>query len=146
MAWIVGLFAVIANPAAQSANRGLDGLIDSVLRSGHDGRLPPHLSLVLGIGAGDVPLEVRQAVVRNGPEVRAFNVCVANHGDIVILRTNEATQNTKAFLLSTTGKLRSAVSYHTGGQARHIPAAEAGIAAADEVKFWTLPAQHAPER
>lgn len=135
-AWLAGVCAMLLNLPAQSARPGLEDLIDSVLRGGRDGQLPPHLSLVLGIGSGDAPLLVKQAVLRDGPEVRVFNVCVANHKDIVILRTNELQQGTKAYLLSTTGKLRRAVSFRAGEQPLQTPRVEADTAAAAEVTFW----------
>ena len=73
--WTIGVIAIVVFLSAHGAGRGLDDLIESVLRSGRDGRLPPHLSLVLGLGTGDTPLEVKQAVLREGPEMRVFNVC-----------------------------------------------------------------------
>jgi hypothetical protein len=135
-AWIIGAFALLANVGAQGAGPALDGLIDSVLRSGRDGELPPHLSLVLGLASGDAPLAVKQAVLRDGSDVRVFNVCVANHKDIVILRTNEQERNTKAYLVSAKGNLRKAVSFEAGGQPQPIPAAQARAATAAEIQFW----------
>ena len=135
---------MLLNPSAHSARPGLENLIDSVLRSGRDGQLPPHLSLVLGIGSGDAPLPVKQAVLRDGPEVRVFNVCVANHQDIVLLRTNELQQSTTAYLLSTAGKLRRAVSFRAGEQPLQTPVAKADAASAEEVKFWTDLGQRSP--
>ena len=136
-AWAIGAFALLFNLSAQGTRPGLDDLIDSVLRNGRDGHLPPHLSLVLGLGTGDAPLEVKQAVLREGPEVRVFNVCVADHKNIVMLRTNEQKKITKAYLISTTGDLRKAVSYEAGEQPHLTPKEAASAAAADEIKFWT---------
>lgn len=135
---------MLLNLSAHSARPGLEDLINTVLRSGRDGQLPPHLSLVLGIGFGDAPLPVKQAVLRDGPEARVFNVCVANHQDIVILRTNGLQQGTKAFLLSTTGKLLRAVSFRAGEQPMQTTVAEAHAASAEEVKFWTGLGQRSP--
>ena len=143
--WSIGLLALISLPA-HGANPILDGLVDSVLRHGRDGQLPPHLSRVLGIG-GDTAVDVKQAVLRDGPEVRVFNVCVANHKNVVILRTNEQERITKAYLVSAAGRLRLAVSFHAGGQTRQTPTAEASAALADEIKFWTeFRQRRTPER
>lgn len=142
--WLIAVSILLVNPPAQGASRALDDLVAAVLRNGPDGRLPPHLSLVLGIGTGATPVAVKQAVLRERSEMRVFNVCVANHDDIVILRTDESEHNTKAFLLSRSGKLRSAVYYHAGEQPRRIPVTQAGAGAAAEVKFWTVPARLAP--
>jgi NADPH-dependent glutamate synthase beta subunit-like oxidoreductase len=137
-AWVAGVCAVLLIHApAKGAHPALDAVIDSVLRNGRNGQLPPHLSLVLGIGAGDAPLDVKQAVIRTGPEVRVFNVCVANHKDIVILRTNEEQRTTRAYLFSTAGKLRKAVSFVAAGPPQLTPAPEAKAALADELTFWT---------
>lgn len=143
LARLFGLCAVLVVLAAHSARPKLGDVIDSVLRNGRNGQLPPHLSLVLGIGSGEAPLEVKQAVLRNGSEVRVFKVCVANHENIVILRVNELQGNTKAYLVSTSGKLRKAVSFRAGEQPQQTPAAEADAASAEEIKFWTGLRQHA---
>jgi hypothetical protein len=136
-AWVIGTLAMLFNVSAHGTGPGLDDLIASVLRNGRDGQLPPHLSLVLGLGSGDAPLEVKQAVLREGSEVRVFNVSVADHKNIVILRTNEQKHSTKAYLVTTNGKLRKAVSYEAGGEPHMTQKAAAGGAAADEIKFWT---------
>jgi hypothetical protein len=136
MPWSVALFVVLANPPAHAAPTGLGNLADTVLQKGLDAQLPPHLSLVLGIGTGDA-LAVKQAVLREGVEVRVFNVCVANPEDIVILRTNEQKRTTRAFLVSRGGKLRKAVTYEGGGPPRETPPAQAAAALAAELQFWT---------
>jgi hypothetical protein len=141
-AWILGVFAMTVSLSAQVARTGLNDLIESVLRNGKDGQLPPHLSLVLGLGTGDAPLGVKQAVLREGHEVRVFNVSIANHQDIIILRTDEQDGNTQAYLISASGKLRKAVSYHVGAQTRRTPTSEARAASAEEIKFWLGQRQH----
>jgi hypothetical protein len=134
--WIAGTLAALLSLQALGANPGFDAIAQSVLHNGRDGQLPPNLSQVLGIGKG-APLVVKQAVVRDGAKVRVFNVSVVNPKDIVILRTNEQEGTTKAYLLSATGKLRLAVSYHAGDAPRQIPTAGAVAESADEVKYWT---------
>jgi len=135
--WIAGTLAALLSLQALGAHPGFDAVVQSVLHNGRDGQLPPNLSLVLGIGKGDAPLIVKQAVVRDGPKVRVFNVSVVNPKDIVILRTNEQERTTKAYLLSATGKLRTAVSYHAGEPTQQIPTAGAISESADEIKYWT---------
>jgi len=130
------LVVMLAGLSAHPAGSRLGVLIDSVLHQGLNAQLPPHLALVLGIGTGVEPLAVKQAVLRDWPEVRVFNVSAPNHKDIVILRTNEKERTTMAYLVSTTGKLRKAVFFHAEEQARQIPAAEANAALRDEIKFW----------
>jgi hypothetical protein len=135
--WIAGTLAALLSLQALGARPGLDAVAQSVLHNGRDGQLPPHLSLVLGIAKGDAPLIVKQAVLRDGPKVRVFNVSVVNPKDIVILRTNEQERTTKAYLLSATGELRLAVSYHAGEPTQQIPTAVAIAESAEEIKYWT---------
>ena len=146
LSWIVAALAALLSLQALGAHPGFNEVAGSVLHNGLDGQLPPHLSLVLGIGSGEAPLKVKQAVLREGPEVRVFNVSVVNPKDIVILRTNELQQTTKAYLLSTTGKLRMAVAFRAGEPTQQIPSADAKAAAADEVQFWSNLGQRAPDR
>ncbi|MGH8277289.1 MAG: hypothetical protein ACRETH_11400 [Steroidobacteraceae bacterium] len=137
MTWSVAACAVLACLAAYAAPAaGLGNLADTVLQKGADARLPPNLSLVLGIGTGEA-LAVKQAVLREGAEVRVFNVCVANPQDIVMLHTNEHERTTRAFLLSRDGKLRKAVAFRAGGPPRVTPPAQAKAGFAAELKFWT---------
>jgi hypothetical protein len=137
LGWIAGALAALLSLPALGAHPGFDEVVGSVLRNGHDGQIPPHLSLVLGIGTGDAPLSVKQAVLREGPEVRVFSVSVVDPKDIVILHTNEQEGTTKAYLLSAIGKLRMSVFFHAGGPTQQIPSKEAIAAAADEIKYWT---------
>jgi hypothetical protein len=133
----IGVLIVLTSIPAAGALPRFAELIESVLQKGPEAQLPPHLSLALGIGTGDAPLAVKQAVLRDGPEVRVFEVRMANHKDIVILRTNEQEQTTRAYLVSATGKLRKAVFYKAGAEPQQIPPAEAHAALANEIKFWT---------
>ena len=132
----IAALAVLTCAPAAGAGVGLGGLVDAVLLKGLDGQLPPHLSLMLGIGKGN-SVAVKQAVLRAGPRVRVFNVSVANHQDIVILQTNEQTRTTEAYLVSSAGKLRTAVSYEAGGQPHVMPRSQALTAVTAEIKFWT---------
>lgn len=136
--WSFALFAMAAALPALGAGAGLDVLANTVLQKGLDGLLPPNLSLVLGIGTGNA-VPVKQAVLRNGALVRVFNVCVADHDDIVLLRTNEQKRTSRAYLVSRDGKLRKAVSFDAGGPPHLVPAARAKTAFSAEIRFWTHP-------
>jgi hypothetical protein len=143
--WLFGILAISAHLSAQGDDHPVRGsgaaalaeIIDTVAHDGRDGQLPPHLSLVLGLGDGSSPLHVKQAVLRDGSGVRVFNVSSAERKDVVILHTDEKRQTTKAYLLSRGGDLRDAVSYRAGGQPQRMPASEANAGAAAEIKFWT---------
>jgi hypothetical protein len=145
--FLASLFAMPAAPAVADSGAEFRDVVESVLQNGLAGELPPHLSLVLGAGSGEMPLKVKQAVLRTGTDVRVFSVCVINQKDIVILRTNEQARTTKAYLFSPNGKLRNAVFYQAGGVPRSTPAAQASAESAAEIKFWTgLRRPHAPGR
>ncbi len=123
--------------SAQGATHPLEALVDAVVRKGPDGELPAHLSAVLGVNGVNQRAAVKQAVVRDGANVRTFNVCTANRNDLIILTYNEQSQSTKAYLVSTTGALRKAVDYHTGAAAHERSLADARGDFAAELKFWT---------
>ena len=126
---------VAANPAPATAEIG--SLTQLALRSGSDGTLPPHLVEVLGMGTHVAGLPVRQLVIRAGQEVRVFNVSVANHADLVILRHDEAARTTAAYRLWAKGTLRRAVSYTDGSDSRAMPQTEAQSRFAGEIKYWS---------
>jgi hypothetical protein len=127
--------AVAANPARATAEIGL--LTQLALRAGSDGTLPPHLVEVLGMGTHVAGLPVRQLVMREGQEVRVFNVSVAKHTDLVILRHDEAARTTAAYRLSAKGTLREAVSYSDGSESRPMSATEAKSRFAAEITYWS---------
>jgi hypothetical protein len=132
---IAVLTLLISLPVLGGSGKFQD-LADMVSHRGVDAQLPPHLSLVLGIGTGEA-LPVKQAVLREETVVRTFNVCVANPKDIVIVRTEEKERTSQAFLVSSGGKLRKAVAFREGGTAQPIPSANATAGLAAEVKFWS---------
>jgi hypothetical protein len=123
--------------SAQGATRPLTRLVDAVLRRGPDSQLPAHLSVVLGLSAMEKPTPVKQAVMRDGYRVRTFNVCAANHDDVVLITYNERSRSSKAYLASPAGELRKAVSYQAGAPAEVRSPADARSDFADEIKFWT---------
>ena len=136
--WLVIVVAVAAAVVAArgAATHSLKPLIDAVIRNGPDSQLPAHLSVMIGVSQVEQTTAVKQAVARNGAVVRTFNVCVANHDDVVILTYDEQSRSTKAYLSSATGTLRKAVSYQAGAPAtvRPLPAARDDFA--KEIKFW----------
>ena len=143
------LFAAPESPAAAPAVSpapalsAIGSLTQLALRVGSDGTLPPHLVSVLGVGAHGAGLPVRQLVLREGQEVRVYNVSVANHSDLVILRHDEAAHTTAAYRFSPKGKLRMAVSYADGGDSREMPASEAQARFAGEINYWSAASQRA---
>jgi hypothetical protein len=134
--WIVAA-AMTLILAAQGASGSLAGFIDRVVRNGPASRLPPHLSVVLGVSKIEQETPVKQAVLHDGQTVRTFNVCTAKPADVVIMSYNEQSGSTKAYLVSAAGALRKAVSYQAGAPAIERSLAEAGADFADEMKFWT---------
>lgn len=138
--WSIVAVAVVTMAlmlSAQGAAKSLAGLIDAVIAHGPESRLPAHLSVVLGISSAEQQTAVKQAVVRDGQTVHTFNVCTANHDDVVIMSVNELNHTTKAYLVSAAGELRKAVSYQAGAPATLRPLAEARADFANEMKFWT---------
>jgi hypothetical protein len=134
-AWLAAA-ALAAMLSAHGASRSLDGLIESVVRSGADAQLPAHLSVVLGVTTVERTTAVKQAVVRDGSAIRTFNVCTANHEDVVILTYDEQSHSTKAYLVSAKGALRKAVNYQAGAAANERSSAEARSDFAHEIGFW----------
>jgi hypothetical protein len=135
--WWVIVVALATAVAAQGATtHSLKPLIDAVIRNGPDSQLPAHLSVVIGVSQVEQTTAVKQAVVRDGAVVRTFNVCVANHDDVVIIVYNEQSRSSKAYLSSATGTLRKAVSFQAGAPAtvRTLPAARDDFA--KEINFW----------
>ena len=114
------------------------GFTDRVLREGHEAFLPPHLALVFGLGTGEKPVTVKQLATQNPQEIRAFNVSTKKGGvDVVIVKYDQQTRVTKAFLLGTGAKLRSAVTYETGAQPTFLPDALAQSALREELQYWS---------
>ena len=135
--WWVIVVALATAVAAQGATtHSLKPLIDAVIRNGPDSQLPSHLSVMIGVSQVEQTTPVKQAVVRDGAVVRTFNVCVANHDDVVIIVYNEQSRWSMAYLSSATGTLRKAVSFQAGAPAtvRTFPAARDDFA--KEINFW----------
>jgi hypothetical protein len=135
--WLIVAVAMAAMLSAHGAAGPLAGLIDAVLAKGPESRLPAHLSVVLGVSRAERETAVKQAVIRDGQTVHTFNVCTANHGDVVMMSVNEQDHTTKAYLISAAGVLRKAVSYQAGAPANQRSLTEARGDFADEIKLWT---------
>lgn len=132
------LVCVTLTAPAQSEVAWFSGFTNRVQREGHEALLPPHLALVLGLGNGQSPVTVKQFATQNPQEVRAFNVCKEKgRVVVVILRYDQVTRVTEAFLLGTGAKLRSAVSYETGTQPAFSPDALARSALREELQYWS---------
>jgi hypothetical protein len=134
--WVIVVAVAAAVAARGAATHSLKPLIDAVIRNGPDSQLPAHLSVMIGVSQVEHTTAVKQAVVRDGAIVRTFNVCVANHDDVVMMVYNEQTRSTKAYLSSPTGALRKAVSYQAGAPATERTAAAARGDFAKEITFW----------
>jgi hypothetical protein len=134
--WVIVVVLAAAVAARGAPTHSLKPLIDAVIRNGPDSQLPAHLSVTIGVSQVEQTTAVKQAVARNGAVVRTFNVCVANHDDVVILTYDEQSRSTKAYLSSATGSLRKAVSYQAGAAATERTSAAAGGDFAKEVNFW----------
>lgn len=116
----------------------LSGFTDRVLHQGHDALLPPHLALVLGLGAGEKAIAVKQLGTQSAQEIRTFNVLTEKGRTVVvILRYDRMTHVTQAFLLGKGAKLRSAVTYEAGGQPTSLSDENARVAFQEELKYWS---------
>jgi hypothetical protein len=139
--WFAGTFLLLAMFSAQAAaprtSGSFDELVETTVRRGPDGQLPPRLSVLLGLSALEQSISVKQAVIRGGSAVHVFNVCAANHDDLVILTHDDQDQSTKAYLVSTGGQLRKAVFFRAGEPAQVRSLSEARGDFAVEHKFWT---------
>ena len=135
--WLIVAVATGAIFSAYGAAQSLAGLVEAVVAHGPESRLPAHLSVVLGISQAERETAVKQAVIRDGQTVHTFNVCAAQHDDVVMMSVNEQEHSTKAYLASAAGVLRKAVSYRAGAPANERSLAEARDDFANEIKLWT---------
>src|SRR5215472_5914472 len=129
--------AVFAGALQAASTPWAQTLAQQALDSGFLSRLPPNVSVVLGLAKPQEGTDVRQLVSKEGHEVRTFNVSVVNHADIVIFNVNAQSGATVAYLLNPEGQLRKAVAYQTGQEARELSAAQAKSGFAREKQFWS---------
>ena len=136
--WIAVVACLVLGAAATAADAPwARQLTEQALRDGVDAKLPPILSVVLGIAASEQSTPVRQIVVRIEHKVRGFDVCVADHSKLVIFTADESTQTTNMYLLTPAGKLKKAIAYAAGEPARELTAAESRADFARETRYWS---------
>jgi hypothetical protein len=129
-------------PAVAANLPWTEALTQQALSSGFLTRLPPTVSVALDLPKAKEGADVRALISKSGHQVRTFNVCLARHGDLVVFNVNARTATTVAYLIGVDARLRKAVSYQAGGEAREIPAGEARAGLAREVRFWSARARH----
>jgi len=128
-----------AGPAAGAtaqAAAGVASLVAKAQQIGKEARLPPHVVDVLGLGTHVGGLAVRQLAIRNGSEVRAFNVSAENSQDIVIFDYNEATKSSQMFLLTPAAKLRRAITFIAGSESHVLAMPEARRRFKPQLDYW----------
>lgn len=112
-------------------------LTQQALASGYDAKLPPNISLVLGLADKGESVPVRQLVGRVEQKVHTYNVSATNHDDLVLFLADEASQSFAAYRLTAGGKLRKAVTYQAGGQPQELMAEKAQRGLARERRYWS---------
>jgi S1-C subfamily serine protease len=136
-----GLAALATTPKeprdADHTTAWTDVLTRQALDTGFLSRLPPNLSVLLGLAPHGEGVDVRQLLDRAGKIIRSFNVRVANHSDLVIVSVNPETGSTIVYLLGPGGTLRKALAYEAGGQARELTTADASRGFRYERRFWS---------
>ena len=139
---------VLLSAATTAATTGAvpwpERLRQEALTSGFLSRLPPNVSLVLGLAKPEQGVEVRQLVSKSGKRVRTFNVGVTDHDVLVLFNIDAHSGATVAYLVTPEGKLRSAVTYQAGREALPLSAADAQHGLAAESHFWSARAHAAP--
>lgn len=110
---------------------------DRVVAQGQSAILPPHLSLVLGLGDGANSLPVRQLGIRDSHEIRTFNVAkVEGKRVVVLMNHNEETKITQALLLRRGNNLDKAVTYGADAPPDQLSAKRARAALTEELHYW----------
>jgi hypothetical protein len=137
------LLATLAAAAAPAGPAWVASLTRQTLASGFLTRLPPTVSVALGLAKGSEGTDVRQLISKSGHQVRSFNVCVARQSDLVIFDVDAHTGTSSAWLIGPDGQLRKAVSYQAGGEAREMAAGDARAGLTREARFWSARARHA---
>jgi hypothetical protein len=121
-------------PSPQARKRMVRA-VDKTLQEGLRGKLPPHLSTLLGVSKEEECL-VKQGVVRTGRVVQGFDVSTADKNDIVLFVVNETTNEQTLYLTSKEGVLRRVVTVEEGvGRVQKITG-EDRKAFEKEKQFW----------
>jgi hypothetical protein len=145
MSLVLGmLFSLLCAARAHGNPPWTQALAQQALSSGFLARLPPAVSVALGLAKAEEGTEVRQLIAKAGHQVRTFNVSVANHNDLVVFNVDARTATTVAYLVGADAKLRKAVSYQAGGEAHELAAVEARAGLTREAHFWSARARASP--
>src|SRR5215469_9333982 len=96
--WLMLVWATLCAGALEAAapTPWTRTLTQEALDNGFLSRLPPNVSLVLGLAKPEEGTDVRQLVSKEGHQVRTFNVSVANHADVVLFNVNAQSGATAA--------------------------------------------------
>jgi hypothetical protein len=136
LGWLVSVTASIAATGPARGDTACTGVLtQQALTRGYQATLPPHVSTVLGLSKGE-SVPVRQLMSRAADKVHTYNVSVAHPRDVVLFLADEHAQSTVAYLLTSGGKLRKAVSYRAGGEPQELAASEARPGLAREMRYW----------
>jgi hypothetical protein len=135
------LFSLLCAPGAHGKPLWTQVLTQQALSSGFLTRLPPAVSVALGLAKAEQGAEVRQLITKAGHQVRTFNVSVANQNDLVVFNIDARTGTTVAYLVGADAQLRKAVSYQAGGEAHEVAAVEARAGLTREARFWSARAR-----
>jgi hypothetical protein len=147
---VIGMMTLITAAAFATALEAASSpwaqtLSQQALDNGFLTRLPPAVSVALGLAKPQEGTDVRQILTKHGHQVRTFNVSVANHADVIVLDLNAQSGATLAYLLSPDGKLRKAVSYQPpAGQAKTLSTAEAQAGFNEQRHYWSARAKAVP--
>jgi hypothetical protein len=121
--------------AELNSARLLSGLVQQAVSGRQEARLPPHLSVLLGISVSETATPVWQLSRKSSDALRLFNVCQNNH-DNVVLTTLRAGNQSAAYLMSASGVLLKAIVYQVGGATQELSLAEARKPFARQRDFW----------
>ena len=135
------LLCILGGTAAGSDPPWTDSLTRQAIASGFLTRLPPTVSVALGLAKAKEGTDVRQLLTKTGHQVRTFNVSVAKNTDLVLFTVDARTGATTAYLIGPDAKLRKAVSYQAGAEAQEMPATNARAGLAREARFWAARAK-----
>ena len=138
------ILSVVSVPAASGqakhspgsrAQKRLALAADKTFREGVHGKLPPHISTLLGMSQ-EMERLVMQSAVRTGQVVQGFDVSLTNKNDIVLFVVDEAVNDQSLYLTSPDGRLRRVVSVKAG-EGRVAPVTDNDRKAFEKEKqFW----------
>jgi hypothetical protein len=112
-----GIFPATMGQAQSSRSRDQKRLalaVEKVFREGLHAKLPPHLSILLGVSSNEKECPVMQNVVRTGKGVQGIDVPTAHKNDVVLFVVDEDANDQTLYLTSAEGRLRKVVSVKAG--------------------------------